>query len=223
MVGKPKVLIVEDDETVAAGLRSAMEDEFEIVVTGRNPAALIRNQAWEPRVRLLDLESLSRPNPEDGLRVLQGLRHAGHAGKVIVYTSCTERCIAVGAIRYGAMDVLSKPLDIPVLKGIVRRAVRIADLEEEVEAGMTDGGHEEFNGMLGTSANIRWIFDAIRKVATNDAPLLISGESGTGKELTAKAIHEGGLRKQASFIPSTAGPFLKVHWTRNFSATSAAH
>ncbi len=200
-----------------------MEDEFEIVVAGRNPAALIRNQAWEPRVRLLDLESLSGTNPEDGLRVLQGLRHADDAGKVIVYTSCTERSIAVGAIRYGAMNVLSKLLDIPLLKGIVRRAVRIADLEEEAEAGMTDGGHEEFNGMLGTSANIRRIFDAIRKVSTNDAPVLISGESGTGKELTAKAIHEGGLRKQAAFIPSTAGPFLKVHWTRNFSATSAAH
>ncbi len=90
-----------------------MEDEFEIVVSGRNPAALIRNQAWESRVRLSDLESLSGTDPEDGLRVLQGLRHAGDAGKVIVHTSCTERSIAVGAIRYGAMDVLSKHHAIP--------------------------------------------------------------------------------------------------------------
>lgn len=59
--------------------------------------------------------------------------------------------------------------------------------------------------MLGTSSNIHRIFDAIRKVSTNDAPILITGESGTGKELTARAIHERGLRKQGPFIPINCG------------------
>ncbi len=204
-MAKPKVLVVEDDETIAAGLRSAMEDECEIFVTGRNPATVAQGQEWEPRVTLLDLESPSRPNPEDGLRVLQELRQSGYRGKVIVYTSGTERSLAVQAVRYGAIDVLSKPLDVTLLKAIVRRAARIADLEQEAQAGMTDGGHEEFKGMLGTSSTIHRIFDAIRKVSTNDAPILITGESGTGKELTAKAIHERGLRKQAPFIPINCG------------------
>jgi len=70
---------------------------------------------------------------------------------------------------------------------------------------MVGGGPEEFSGMLGTSASIHRIFDAIRKVSTNDAPILITGESGTGKELTARAIHERGLRQQGPFIPINCG------------------
>ena len=204
-MAKPKVLLIEDDETIAAALRSAMEDEFEIVVTGGGPATVAQGQGWEPRVTLLDLESSSSPNPEDGLLVLQKLWQSGQRGKVIVYTSSPERSIAVRAVRYGATDVLSKPLDVTPLKGIVRRTARIADLEQEAQAGVMDGSHEEFNGMLGTSSNMRRIFDAIRKVSTNDVPILITGESGTGKELTAKAIHERGPRKQAPFIPIKCG------------------
>ena len=82
----------------------------------------------------------------------------------------------------------------------------MADLEQEAQAGH-DGQAimKKFAGMLGTSSSIRRIFEAIRKVSTNDAPILITGESGTGKELTAKAIHERGSRKQAPFIPINCG------------------
>jgi two-component system NtrC family response regulator len=81
----------------------------------------------------------------------------------------------------------------------------MADLEQEAQDSLVKSGYEEFKGMLGTSASIHRIFDAIRKVSTNDAPILIIGESGTGKELTAKAIHERSLRRRAPFIPIHCG------------------
>lgn len=204
-MAKTKLLIVEEDESVATWLRSALEDEFEVLVAERNQTALDLIQEQEPLVTLLDLESPSNPAPEAGMCFLQELRQAGYPVKTVVFTGDTERRIAVQAVQHGAADVFSKPLDVNLLKGILRRVARIADLEREAHEGMTGGGHEEFNGMLGISPNIRRIFDAIRKVSTTDVPILITGESGTGKELTAKAIHERGLRKQAPFIPINCG------------------
>lgn len=204
-MSKPRVLIIEDDETIVMGLRSILLDECEVFLSGRDSESVAQGREREPLVTLVDLESPSNPNPEDGLRVLQELRQVGHRGKVIVYTMSPERSVAVRAVRHGAMEVLSKPLDLMLVKDVVRRAARIADLEQEAQAGLAESGGEEFKGMLGTSASIHRIFDAIRKVSTNDAPILITGESGTGKELTAKAIHERGLRNQAPFIPINCG------------------
>lgn len=206
MVAKPKVLIIEDDETISVPLQSALQDECEVCVVRQGSGTGIEaGIEWEPCVTLLALESPAKPNPEDGVRFLQELRQSGYRGKVIVYTNSTERSIAVGAVRYGAGEVLSKPLDMALLKGTVCRAMRMADLEQAAQGGMTDGCPEQFAGMLGTSSAIRRIFEAIRKVSTNDAPILITGESGTGKELTAKAIHDRGSRKQAPFIPINCG------------------
>ena len=101
------------------------------------------------------------------------------------------------AVQCGACDVLAKSLDPVQLLQSIERVARVADLEQEARGAMVVGGPEEFSGMLGMSASINRI-DAIRKVSTSDAPILITGESGTGKELTARAIHARGLRKQGA-------------------------
>ena len=202
---KPKILIIEDDETISASLQSALRDACEVFAMGQSSATSMGGLESEPRVTLLDLESPAKPNPEDGLRYLQEWRQSGHRGRVIVYTRSTERSIAVEAVRWGATEVLSKPLDVALLRGIVCRAARIDDLEHEARAGMMNRSPEEFADMLGTSQSIHRIFEAVRKVSTNDAPILITGESGTGKELTAKAIHDRSLRKHAGFVPINCG------------------
>jgi two-component system NtrC family response regulator len=202
-VSKPKVLIIDGEETTAAGLRSVLNDEFDVCLSSQDPASGFEEPDGHPLVILLNLESPSSPSPEDGLRVLQELWLTRPGGGVIVYTNSSERGVAVQAVRHGASDVLSKPLDFGFVKGLVRRAVRIAELEREGQAGREECGHPGFKGMLGTSASMDRIFDAVRKVSTNDAPILITGESGTGKELTAKTIHERGLRRQA--------PFMAIH------------
>ena len=202
-VSKPRILIIEDDQTVAHTLKSALDDECEVLLRSRELVSSAQEQ--RSLVTLLGLESPLTSEPEEGLRLLHAWRQAGHREKVVVYTSSQERSVAVQAVRQGATDVLLKPLDLALLKAVVGRAARMADLEQEAREGPVMDGHETFPGMLGMSPSIHRIFDAIRKVSTNDAPILITGESGTGKELTAKAIHERGLRHLAPFIPVHCG------------------
>src|SRR5574340_1616508 len=116
----------------------------------------------EPLVVLLGLEPSSKSPSEDGLPVLRELRQAGCPLKVVVYMEESERKVAVQAVREGAFDVLSKPLDLNLLKSVVRRAVRLAELGREGHDEAPRGSREEIDGMLGTSPSIRRIFDAIR-------------------------------------------------------------
>ena len=204
-MAKPNVLVVEDNASIAAQMRSAMEDEFENTLTESTRTTGIRIHERLPKVILVSLKSSWNPLVADPMRILQELRESRYAGKVIAYTEGTQRSLAIRAVQEGACDVLAYPIDLPLLKGVVRRAAYLADLEQEARGGMTGGGLEEFNGMVGTSANILRIFDAIRKVSTSDIPILITGESGTGKELTARAIHDRGLRKHGPFIPINCG------------------
>ena len=143
---KPRIVIVEDDQEVASHLRSALDDECDVSLRGRELAATAPGQ--ESLITLLDLESPSKPHPEEGVRLLEQWRRAGFRGKVIVYTGSPARNVAVQAVRHGAMEVLSKPLDLALLKGIVCRAARMADLEQEAQAGLPEGGLACFQGMV---------------------------------------------------------------------------
>lgn len=205
-----KVLIVEADESFVTALRAVIEDEYEVVPNDRASKVLDLIQAEEPLVLLLSVEPSPRPLSEQGLSILREVRQAGCPVKIVAYTNGSNRKIALQAVRQGAFDVLSMPHDLTLLKDIVRRAAWLADLEREGSDEEPRGSRETFEGMLGTSPNIRRIFDAIRKVATTDVPIFITGERGTGKELTAKAIHQEGERRQAPFISLNCGAIPEV-------------
>ena len=204
-MAKPIVCVVEQDELIASALRALLEDECDVCLFGWNAHTVNQIHERAPMVILLDLDLASSSTGEEGIAALQDLRQAGHRGKIIAYTAITERRLAVQAIQHGACEILTKPLDLTLLKQLVHRVARIADLEQEAREATVGAGQEEFSGMLGTSPSIHRIYEAIRKVSTNDAPILITGESGTGKELTARAIHERGLRRQGPFIPINCG------------------
>ncbi len=200
-----KVLIIGDTDAARTQLESALKDEFD-VLTAEDPAtALTLAREHSPPVILLELDLPPHPaNPEEGLRVLREIRKHGGNCKVIVYSGYGERQHAIRAIRYGAYDFIAKPVDVDLLKLLVRRACWIAELEQE-RLTLPLEPEEENEEMIGTSESIRRVFTAIRKVATTGVPVLIIGESGTGKELAAKAIHERGLRKQGPFVPINCG------------------
>ncbi len=200
-----KVLIIGDTDAARTQLESALKDEFD-VLTAEDPAtALTLAREHSPPVILLELDLPPHPaNPEEGLRVLREIRKHGGNCKVIVYTGYGERQHAIRAISYGAYDFIAKPVDLDLLKLLVRRACWIAELEQE-RLTLPPEPEEENEEMIGTSESIRRVFTAIRKVATTGVPVLIIGESGTGKELAAKAIHERGLRKQGPFVPINCG------------------
>lgn len=204
-MAKYSVVIVGPDESTVSAVQALIQDQFDVSTARWTAEALPPIHEQASPVMLLDIDAPSQVSAEEGLSVLQKLRQTGYAGKVIAYTGRSERSVAVRAIQCGACDVLPKSLDGVQLQQSIERVARVADLEQEARGAMVVGGPEEFSGMLGMSASINRIFDAIRKVSTSDAPILITGESGTGKELTARAIHARGLRRQGPFIPINCG------------------
>ncbi|MCB1590439.1 MAG: sigma-54-dependent Fis family transcriptional regulator, partial [Xanthomonadales bacterium] len=101
---------------------------------------------------------------------------------------------AVQALKAGAFDCVSKPVDLSVLRNLVQTALRL-------RAERTGDGGTALSRMLGDSAAMQNVRQTIQKLARSQAPVHISGESGVGKELAARAIHELGPRAQAAFVP----------------------
>ncbi|HET6564845.1 MAG TPA: sigma-54 dependent transcriptional regulator, partial [Xanthomonadales bacterium] len=116
---------------------------------------------------------------------------------------------AVNALKMGAFDFVSKPVDLAVLRKLVNTALRLRGSDDEVQ---TAGGSREatsrptqLDRMIGKSAAIRQCQAMIAKLARSQAPVLISGDSGSGKELAARLIHELGPRGDGPFIPVNCG------------------
>jgi two-component system response regulator PilR (NtrC family) len=110
---------------------------------------------------------------------------------------------AVNALKAGAFDFVSKPVDIQMLRGLVRTALRLA--EEKRNGGAAAKTGDAGDRLIGDSAAMQQVRSTIGKLARNQAPVYIAGESGVGKELVARLIHEQGPRASGPFVPVNCG------------------
>jgi two-component system response regulator PilR (NtrC family) len=110
---------------------------------------------------------------------------------------------AVNALKAGAFDFVSKPVDIQMLRGLVRSALRLA--EERRNDGAATRPDSSSNRLIGDSSAMEQVRTTIAKLARNQAPVYIAGESGVGKELVARLIHEQGPRAGGPFVPVNCG------------------
>jgi len=110
---------------------------------------------------------------------------------------------AVNALKAGAFDFVSKPVDIQMLRGLVRTALRLA--EEKRNGGGATKDADASDRLIGDSSAMHQVRITIGKLARNQAPVYIAGESGVGKELVARLIHEQGPRASGPFIPVNCG------------------
>jgi two-component system response regulator PilR (NtrC family) len=110
--------------------------------------------------------------------------------------------LAVEALKAGAFDFVSKPVDISVLRGLVKHALELNNAERAAPAPAPP---EHASRLLGNSAPMAALRDTIAKVARSQAPVYILGESGVGKELVARTIHEQGARSAGPFVPVNCG------------------
>jgi two-component system NtrC family response regulator len=207
IVLKTSLLIVEDYEPLVTLLKATLSDAFDVTVAGsvEEASAVMKRQI--PRLVLLDLGLPPGSSPEQGLALLRAIQQDGQRCKVIVCTGYSDREWAVRAVRYGAYDVLYKPVDLASLKNILMRAGWLADLEEEAGRSL-DGPMVEpeiWNDLLGSSLSMRPVQEAVEKLAMTDVPVLVRGESGTGRELIARAIHERSERAGRPFVPVACG------------------
>lgn len=198
---KPKLLIVDDDEEIRTQMKWALCQEYDIHLAKDSTTALADFAQEQPAVVVLDLGL--PPNlgtPQEGMALLAEMCRRNSSVKVIIVSGQGERQTALQAVGAGAYDFLTKPINIEELKIILKRAFHLASLERDYLDLQQQLQTETFEGMLGASAPMHRVFNAIRKVASSDAPVLILGESGTGKEMVAQAIHHRSLRKDGPFV-----------------------
>jgi two-component system response regulator HydG len=139
----------------------------------------------------------------DGMAALKAIKARSPGIPIVLMTAYGTVRDAVEAMKAGAYDYLTKPLDVDELKLTVARGLRHAALEEEnARLRALVGGDVNVSGIIGTSEPMRRLFEAISLVAPTEATVLILGESGTGKELVAQAIH--------ATSPRRAGPLITV-------------
>jgi two-component system response regulator PilR (NtrC family) len=135
----------------------------------------------------------------DGLDLVKWIQQYSASVPVAVITAHGNVETAVRALKLGAFDFVSKPLDLANLRKLVAAAIKLSD------GG--DGGDTSVFGprLLGSSAAMQHLREMIARVARSQAPVHIFGESGTGKELVAKLIHESGPRRDGPFVPVNCG------------------
>ncbi|MGH7788082.1 MAG: sigma-54-dependent transcriptional regulator [Candidatus Binatia bacterium] len=197
----PRALVVDDDASslTALGELIALEG-FEV----RTAAALGDARAAfgleTPDVLLLDL---MLPDGS-GLELLQEAAGVGVA--VVLITGHASVDTAVEALRLGATDYLTKPVDLGRLKTILANVARTRELQAEI--GSLRGELRKlgrFGPLVGASPAMGNVYDLIARVAPTDATVLIVGESGTGKEVVAQAVHQLSRRRKAPFVPVNCG------------------
>jgi two-component system NtrC family response regulator len=197
---KPCLLIVEDDVGLQKQLRWCFE-EYEVVIADTRAAAIAALRRHEPAVVLQDLGL--PPDPEgtaEGMATLTEVLALAPRTKVIVVTGNADRDNALRAVGAGAYDFYQKPLDVDVLRLLVRRAFQLHDLEHQ-NAMLRDAQEPTpFEGIIGSDAVMLKLFRTIEKVAPADVAVLILGESGTGKELIARALHRLSARREHRFM-----------------------
>ncbi|HEV2329318.1 MAG TPA: PEP-CTERM-box response regulator transcription factor [Verrucomicrobiae bacterium] len=197
-----RLLIVEDDEEIRTQMKWALGKEYEILLVENRASAIETFRSSRPAVVLLDLGLPPKPgSPDEGLAVLAEILALDRIAKIIIVTGQSEKEIALQAVGAGAYDFLCKPIEMEELKLVLKRCFHVAGLEREYRAMRELLQGDSFEGMLGNSRPMQAVFDAIRKVATTDVPVLILGESGTGKEMVARAIHQRSNRKNGPFVP----------------------
>lgn len=194
------VLIVEDDAPLRDMLREELVDAgYTVVAADAIATARAQLTADDPALIISDL----RLPDGDGMALLQMAQSMGSSPAFIMITAYGTVGTAVQALKAGAHDFLTKPLDVDHLLVSVERVLEQQRVQAQLRRYQKLLGDDGFHGLLGRSKPMQILVDNIRMVAESQAPVLIVGESGTGKELVARALHAESVRR--------SGPFMAVN------------
>lgn len=193
----PSVLIVDDEKHTREGLQQALSDAYDVSIAASADEAFNLLDAQPFDVVLTDL----RMPGKSGLKVIDKALALPQRPAVLMMTAYGNIDTAVEAMKRGAVDFLTKPVNIERLEVLIQRALKTKTLEVEVQQ-LHERLDEKFsvNGIVGHSPNLTAVLDRVKLVAPSRATVLIDGESGTGKELIAQAIHQASPRARAPFI-----------------------
>ncbi len=200
MVMPASILIVDDEKHTRDGLRQVLEDEYDVYVAQDADQAfqLLDSEPFD--VVLTDL----RMTGKSGMKVIDKTLTLAHRPVCIMMTAYGSVDTAVEAMKRGAFDFLTKPVNIEKLEILIKRALQSRQLLQENEAlhQRLDQKYH-FEEFIGNSAALREVMETIRLVSASKATVLVTGETGTGKEMVAQAIHQNS--------PRSRGPLITVH------------
>lgn len=192
------ILLVDDESHVLELLSVALEDEkYRILQATNGKEALIQFKKEKPQVVLLDI----RMPDLDGLEVLRQIKESGQTSSVIMMSAYGAMETVLEAIKRGAYDYLTKPVDLEKVKVLVRRALEAQKLGKEVTSLRSKVKEKyQLENIVGKHPKMFEVYKMIGRVMDNKATVLILGGTGTGKEVVARAIHFNGPLKDEPFI-----------------------
>ena len=197
----PKILIVDDETAHCQMLEVVLKAEkyaTQRAQDGQSAIEAVKERFYD--LILMDI----RMNRVGGIEALEKIKEISPDIPIIMMTAYASVDTAVQAMRSGAYDYLTKPLDIDELKILVAKALRHHQLEKEnIFLKEQLGSRFDFSNIIGRSRAMKELLETVAMVAPSEATVLILGESGTGKELIANAIHQNS--------PRSSHPFIKVN------------
>jgi two-component system response regulator HydG len=195
---KPRALIVDDERAECEMFADALRDAGFEAAWELHPIEALRRLEGQPfDVVVTDLNMPGLPGDELCRRIKQSKPNL----PVVVVTAFGSIDSAVGAMKAGAYDFVTKPFDIDTIGLVLKRAVENHELRVEVDAlrRVVDTS-QRYGSLIGTSEPMRRLYATLEQLQNGDAPLLITGESGTGKDLVARELHARSPRRDRPFV-----------------------
>lgn len=194
---QPTILVVDDEKHTRDGLRRLLENDYDVYVSGDIAGAMSVLERERVDLLLTDL----RLGPDDGMQLIERALKMPDPPICIMMTAYGSVDTAVEAMKRGAYDFVTKPLNLDKVEMLIARALRDRKLVEENRT-LRQQVDERYGleSIIGESPALHEVLNTIRQVAPSSANVLIEGESGTGKELAAHAIHNLSRRNKAKFV-----------------------
>jgi DNA-binding NtrC family response regulator len=203
MPAKPAILVVDDEQVIRDSLLKWFREDGYDVCAAENAAEALRQlqtRKWD--VLLLDIKMPGM----DGMELQQRIREVDPSATIIFITAHATVDTAVKALKAGAFDYVTKPVDPDYLSHVVTNALKQRSLaNENVKLKEQISEFSKADDIVGESTQIQKVFELIQTVAKTDTTVMIRGESGTGKELIARAIHSNSERRYFPIVCVNCG------------------